>query len=189
MPKCKAGHLSNLGGYAEINTKRTKVRKAQKEEKENLNVQASLGQPVDLFLDAAKIMAQQESPLPPSIPALDKIFTTADCDHDSESNEPEVAVNDAKNICRPEYDSCEDDCEGSLDEDGDIFEAEALENGIKSEQGVRVGAAPGTCPEGPQSSTGLAWELWKAPEVIKTLGEATRTLVWTTGLKDGLNQW
>jgi hypothetical protein len=30
-----------------------------------------------------------------------------------------------------------------------------------------VDAAPGTCPEGPQSSTGLAWELWKAPEVVK----------------------
>jgi len=42
MPKRKAGHLSNLGGYATINTKRTKVRKTQKEEKENLNV-ASLG--------------------------------------------------------------------------------------------------------------------------------------------------
>ncbi|KAG2131923.1 hypothetical protein BD769DRAFT_1386614 [Suillus cothurnatus] len=117
MPKRKAGHLSNLGGYATINTKRTK--------------------PVDLFLDAAKIIAQQESPLPPSIPALDKIFTTADCDHNSESNEPEGAVHDAENICGLEYDSCEDDCEGSLDEDGDIFEAEALEDGIESEQGVR----------------------------------------------------
>jgi hypothetical protein len=30
-----------------------------------------------------------------------------------------------------------------------------------------VDAAPGTCPEGPQSSTGLAWELRKAPEVVK----------------------
>jgi hypothetical protein len=29
-PKCKAGHLSNLGGYATINTKRTKVRKHRK---------------------------------------------------------------------------------------------------------------------------------------------------------------
>lgn len=83
-------------------------------------------------------------------------------------------VNDAENLFRPEYVSCEDDCEDSLDEDGDIFEAEALEDKIKSEQGVGVDAAPGTCPEGPQctgrycvSSTGLAWELRKAPEVLE----------------------
>ncbi|KAG2138185.1 hypothetical protein BD769DRAFT_1663756 [Suillus cothurnatus] len=190
MPKHKAGHLSNLGGYATINTKRTKVRKTQKEEKENLN-------PVDLFLDAAKIIAQQESPLPPSIPALDKIFTTADCDHNSKSNEPEGAVHDAENICGLEYDSCEDDCEGSLDEDGDIFEAEALEDGIESEQGVRVDAAPGTCPEGPQSSTGLAWELQKAPEVVKcaTALQDLRNILkpcWDTGrgYKDpALDNW
>lgn len=48
MPKRKAGHLSNLRGHAEINTKRTRVRKAQKEEKEN--VQVSLGDSLDVFL-------------------------------------------------------------------------------------------------------------------------------------------
>jgi hypothetical protein len=39
MPKRKAGHLGNLGRHAEINTHRTKVRKAQKEDKENVPVQ------------------------------------------------------------------------------------------------------------------------------------------------------
>ncbi|KAG1785104.1 uncharacterized protein HD556DRAFT_1314544 [Suillus plorans] len=123
MPKRKVGHLSNLHGHAKINTKRTRVRKSQKEEKENV---------VDVFLDAAKVIAQ------------------------------------------PEYASCKDDCEGSLDEDGDIFEAEALEDGIESKQGVGVDVTPGTYPEGPQctgryciSSAGLAWELQKAPKVLE----------------------
>jgi len=38
MPKHKAGHLSNFRGHAEMNTNRTRVRKAQEEEMENVQV-------------------------------------------------------------------------------------------------------------------------------------------------------
>ncbi|KAG1729310.1 uncharacterized protein EDB91DRAFT_1085758 [Suillus paluster] len=178
----------NLGEYATRNTKRTRLNQAQAKEKKNVQpvgvdsptntdmeipgvtfsnsssspppVQDSLNTSpsidvanlpfslnIELIFDAAKIIETQELLSAMSGHNIDKIFTTADCDHD----EPGVDENNS-----PEQAS-------ELEINGDKDDEEADKNIFEDEPPLGANAELRVCPEG----TGLAWEVWKPPEVSK----------------------
>ncbi|KAG1744084.1 uncharacterized protein EDB91DRAFT_1246965 [Suillus paluster] len=104
---------------------------------------------IELIYDAAKIIEMRESLSAMSGHNIDKIFTTADCDHD----EPGVDENNS-----PKQAS-------ELEINGDKDNEEADENIFEDEPPLGANAELGVCPEG----TGLAWELQKPPEVSEAM--------------------